>query len=185
MAPQHDTTRECNSNESQRLLFMILVLYDDKDLDISSLEEGLTEKNPRIGVIPKLLVPTGFINSDGDLDTVKIKKETVHLGRRIDDSPSIKATGYKESYLPVIFIGIGAGAVVTMQYLTQNTKVVPMGVVLISVPFQSLIQVQGGKGANLLKAINGRCRSERIRFSCMARRDLKVEESSPNVAYFY
>jgi hypothetical protein len=181
---------------------MILIVYDDGDLNVSSFEESVTQ-NPRIGVIQKLLVhPDLLINPDGHLDQEKLNEETQDLCGRINGSSMTKTTRYEQLYLPVIFIGIGVGAIVTMNYLVENMNVVPMGVMLISNTFSSPIRKrfsfkswykrlenrkdeESKNFKDLLQKFNSHCRSERIRVSCMAPQALEGEESNLNAASFH
>jgi hypothetical protein len=93
--------------------------------------------------------------------------------------------------LHIIFIGLGLGALVTMQFVLSYKKWIPMGAVLTSVPPKSstLRHPQFPRWYGKLKEredeafrafkdllinFNDRCRRDRIRFSCVS---LEGEES--------
>ena len=173
---------DTNSNGSNNPLLYIVVVYDDKGLNIEPFKKP---DNPRVRFLLDLQVSLSCCTEQKVL-----KDESGELHSRILKHLKIKEPSQTEP-LPIIFIGIGLGALVTMQFVLSYEKWIPMGAVLTSVPthsstsahphfrgwYEKLKEREGeafGAFKRLLTNFNHHCRRYRIRFSCVS---LEGEES--------
>jgi hypothetical protein len=177
---------DTNSNESNSHLLYIVVVYDDEELCRKLYNESFKKPdNPRVGFLF-----SHQVNLDCCTEQKVLKDESSTLCVRILEHLKIKEPSQTEP-LPIIFIGLGLGALVTMQFVLSYEKWIPMGAVLTSVSRNSSTwghpHFPGWYGKlkeredeafrafkYLLISFNDRCRQDRIRFSCVS---LEGEES--------
>jgi hypothetical protein len=181
MAQQPDA----NSNELNSHLLYIAIVYDDKKLNIEPFKKP---ENPRVGFLFDLQVSVHCCTEQKVLND-----ESDKLRSRILEHPKIKELSQTKS-LPIIFIGLGLGALVTMQFVVSYENWIPMGAVLTSVPrhsstwehshfrrwYKKLQEREDeafGAFKRLLLDFNCRCRQDRIRFSSVSQEVLEGEES--------
>lgn len=174
---------DINSNGLNSHLLHIVVVYDDKELCKKLCNEPF--KNSRVGFLFSLQV-----NLDCCTDQKVLNDESGRLCSLILKHLETKEPSQTEP-LPIIFIGLGLGALVTMQFVLSYEKWIPMGAVLTSVSansstrghphflrwYEKLKRREGeafGAFKDLLIKFNDRCRRDRIRFSCVS---LEEEES--------
>jgi hypothetical protein len=173
-----------NSNGLNSHLLYIVVVYDDKELNIESFKKP---DNPRVGFLFDL-----HVSLDCCTEQRVLKDESGKLRSRILEYVETGEPSQTEpSPIPIIFIGLGLGALVTMKFVVSCKKWIPMGAVLISVPRHSSTRKHPhflgwyeklkkredeafGAFKRLLIDFNHRCRHDRIRFSCVS---LEGEES--------
>lgn len=177
---------ETNSNGSNsHYLLYIVVVYDDKNLETESFKKL---ENSRVGFLFDLQVSPHCCTEQKVLNN-----ELSELRNRILKHLNTKVPSQTEP-LPIIFIGIGLGALVTMQFVVSHENWIPMGAVLTSVPrhsstwehshfqrwYKKLQEREDeafGPFKRLLLDFNRRCRHDRIRFSCVSQELLEGEES--------
>jgi hypothetical protein len=176
---------DTNSNGLNSHLLNIVVVYDDKNLNIEPFKKP---ENSRVGflfgpqVSPHCCTEQKVLNDElGKLRSGILE----HLGA---EEPS------QTEPLPIIFIGLGLGALVTMQFVVSCKNWIPMGPVLTSVPrhsstwkhshfqtwYKKLQEREDetfGAFKRLLLNFNHCCRRDRIRFSCVSQEVLEEEES--------
>jgi hypothetical protein len=176
---------DTNSNGSNSHLY-IVVVYDDKELCQKLYNESFKEPdNPQVKFLFSLPVNLNCCTEQKVLDD-----ESRKLCSLILEHPETKELSQTEP-LPIIFIGLGLGALVTMQFVLSYENWIPMGAVLTSVSPNSStrghphflrwygkLKEREGEAfrafKDLLIKFNDRCRRDRIRFSCVS---LEGEES--------
>jgi hypothetical protein len=175
---------DANSNGLNGPLLYIVIVYDDKKLNIEPFKKP---ENPRVGFLFDLLVSVRCTEQK------VLENESGELRRRILERLKIKEPSQTKP-LPIIFIGLGLGALVTMKFVVSNENWIPMGAVLTSVPRNSStwehphfrrwykkLQERDdevfGAFKRLLLNFNHRCRHDRIRFSCVSQEVFEGEES--------
>lgn len=173
---------DTNSNGLNSHLLNIVIVYDDNGLNIEPFKKP---DNPRVGFLFDLQVSLHCCTEQKVLDD-----ESGKLHSRIMEHLKIKEPSQAEP-LPIIFIGLGLGALVIMQFVASYKNWIPMGAVLTSVPrhsstwkhpdfqrwYEKLKEREDeafGAFKRLLLDFNHRCRDDRIRFSCVS---LEGEES--------
>jgi hypothetical protein len=176
---------DSNSNRSNSHLLYIVVVYDDEELCRKLYNESFKEPDNR----QVRFLFSHKVNPKCTEQEV-LNEESRNLRSRILEHPETKELSQTE-HLPIIFIGLGLGVLVTMQFVLSYEKWIPMGAVLTSVSPNSstrrdphFLRWYGklkeredeafGAFKDLLINFNNRCRRDRIRFSCVS---LEGEES--------
>lgn len=184
MASQQPDT---NSNGLNSHLLYIVVVYDDEKLNIEHFKKP---ENPRVGFLFDLQVN---LHCCTEPNVLKYESDKLH-SRIITDLDLKTEVPSQTKPLPIIFIGLGLGALVTMQFVVSYENWIPMGAVLTSVPrhsstwehshfrkwYKKLREREDeafGAFKRLLLDFNNRCRHDRIRFSCVSQEVLEGEES--------
>lgn len=156
-----------------RPLYHVLVVYEGVYKDIESLK-GL--QSSKVGWLEPHCIEADFLGTENSV--VKSCEKYSGLTERIKTMTNRKDGG---SYPPIIFIGLGFGALVTMNAVISE-KLTPMGVVVSSVSpdwttgqsikfktwYNNLIKPENpdlGDLKRVLCKFNNYCRSERVRFS--------------------
>lgn len=182
---------DTNSSGSNSPLLYIVVVYDDEKLDIESFFKK--PENSRVGFLFALLVSVNCCTEKEVLNNESGKLHSSILASGILDHLKTKQPSQTKP-LPIIFIGLGLGALVTMKFIVSYEDWIPMGAVLTSVPrhsstwehphfrrwYKKLREREDetfGPFKRMLLDFNHRCRHDRIRFSCVSQEVFEGEES--------